>query len=63
MVASDVYMREDRNEAAHIAAESAVRAANMGDVTASGSLTIVISPRNPVLCVGCSDAFVDDKHV
>ena len=36
MIASDVYMREDRNEAAHIAAESAVRAANMGDVTASG---------------------------
>lgn len=37
MVASDVYLREDRNEAAHIAAEAAVRGAKMGDITASGA--------------------------
>ncbi len=35
MIASDVYLREDRNEAAHVAAEAAVKAAKMGDITAS----------------------------
>jgi hypothetical protein len=40
MVASDVYLRDDQNEAAHTAARAAVLGAYMGDVTASGEWQI-----------------------
>ncbi len=45
MIASDVYMREDKNEAAHIAAQAAVRGAAMGDITASGAFMVALCAR------------------